>query len=339
MAFIGKQPNMEQVDFDVQSGTGTNAASGSVMFHETSGLIQHLSGGWTALTATMGSLDSLSDVASAGHSTGQIIQSNGSSWVLADHDMEAITDLDTTTNSPGSTVNLALQSDGDGTYSFSAMDLSTNVGGDLTDLDNVVTAGHTNGQVLASNGTTFVMESLTLSDQVSGAINDLTDVSTAGVATDEVLIYNGSSYIFAPLVAGSNITVAVSGISNVDTTTNSPESTAGLSMISDGDTTYSFTEIITARMTVSTVAADQNPAVVNNMYIVDSSAAIRTVTLPASHASGDRVIVKCAGSSQTNAITLATADSDTIDGAATQTLASNYGALEVVSNGTNWFLV
>lgn len=339
MAFIGKQPDMAQIDFEVQSGTGTAGESGSVMFHVTSGLIQHISGDWTALTATMGSLDSLSDVSAAGATNGQIIQHNGSSWVLADHDMEAITDLDTTTNSPGSTANLALISDGDGTYSFAAMDLSTNVGGDLGDLDNVTATPGTSGQVLMDNGSAFVMKAITLGDEVTGALNDLSDVNTAGVGADDVMIYNGSSYVVEALVVGHQVTANVSGIANLDTTTNSPESTAGLSLVSDGDTTYSFAEIITARMTISSIAADQNPAVVNTMYIVDSTAATRTVTLPASHSAGDRVLIKCAGASQTNNITIATADADTIDGAATQTLASNYGAVECASDGTNWFQI
>jgi hypothetical protein len=262
MAFSGDQPNLKQIDLSIETGTGTNAASGSIMFHSTSGLIQHRGGDWSALTATTA----------------------------------------------------------------------------LDDVTDVSTAGHVDGRVLASNGSTFVFEALTLADQVSGAINDLTDVSTAGVATDEVLIYNGSSYIFEALVAGDNVTVAISGISNLDTSTNSPESTAGLSLVSDGDATYSFAEMTTARLTVTNTSSAVTAAV-NNMYIIDTVGGVLTATLPATHASGDRVLIKCAGSSQTNAITIATADADTIDGEATQTLSSNFGAVECVSNGTNWFLV
>lgn len=296
MAFHGDQPNMKQIDLSVETGTGTNAASGSIMFHATSGLIQHINGDWAQMSSST-TLSEITDVQIAGAASGQLIRYDGSEWVLADHDMEAIIDLDTAAGV--GTANNVLISDGDGTYSFAAMDLSTNVGGDLGDLDDVSAAGAADGKVLAHNGSSFVLEDLTIGDQVDGGLEELNDV---------------------------------------DTTTNSPGSTAGLVMISDGDNSYSFAENVTARKTVSTVTTATS-ASVNNLYIVDTSGGAVTVTLPASHASGDVVAIKCSGSSQTNAITIATADSDTVDGATTQEVASNFAAVECVSNGTNWFLV
>jgi hypothetical protein len=296
MAFSGDQPNFKQLDLSVETGTGTNAASGSIMFHATSGLIQHINGDWATMSSST-TLSNISDVQIAGAASGQLIRYDGSQWVLADHDMEAITDLDTSAGV--GTANNVLISDGDGTYSFAAMDLSTNVGGDLGDLDDVSTAGAADGKVLAHNGTSFVLEDLTIGDQVDGGLEELNDV---------------------------------------DTTTNSPGTTAGLVMVSDGDNSYSFAENVTARKTVSTVTTATSAAV-NNLYIVNTSGGAVTVTLPASHTAGDVVAIKCAGSSQTNAITLATADADTIDGASTQEVASNFAAVECVSDGTNWFLV
>lgn len=296
MAFSGDQPNFKQLDLSVETGIGTNAASGSIMFHATSGLIQHINGDWAQMS-TSTTLSEISDVQIAGASSGQLIRYNGTQWVLADHDMEAMIDLDTSAGV--GTANNVLISDGDGTYSFAAMDLSTNVGGDLGDLDDVSVAGAADGKVLAHNGASFVLEDLTIGDQVDGGLEELNDV---------------------------------------DTTTNSPGTTAGLVMVSDGDNSYSFAENVTARKTVSTVTTATS-ASVNNLYIVNTSGGAVTVTLPASHTAGDVVAIKCAGSSQTNAITLATADSDTIDGASTQEVASNFAAVECVSDGTNWFLV
>lgn len=296
MAFSGDQPNFKQLDLSVETGTGTNAASGSIMFHATSGLIQHINGDWATMSSST-TLSNISDVQIAGAISGQLIRFDGSNWVLADHDMEAIVDLDTSAGV--GTANNVLISDGDGTYSFAAMDLSTNVGGDLGDLDDVSTAGAADGKVLAHNGTSFVLEDLTIGDQVDGGLEELNDV---------------------------------------DTTTNSPGTTAGLVLVSDGDNSYSFAENVTARKTVSTITGATS-ASVNNLYIVDTSGGAVTVTLPASHTAGDVVAIKCAGSSQTNAITIATADADTIDGAADQEVASNFAAVECVSNGTNWFLV
>jgi len=466
MAFHGDQPNMKQIDMSVETGTGYNAASGSLMFHNTSGLIQHINGDWADLTVVL-AINDLTDVSVGGVASGQILSYNGSStWVPVDHDMEAIVDVDTTTNSPLTTDNLFLKSDGDGTYSFTAADLATNVGGDLGDLDDVNTAGHTSGQVIVSNGTTFAMETLALGTQVTGQLEDLSDVdsstnspqstanlgfisdgdgtysfaamdlstnvggdlgdlddvtavattsgqvlmadgsnfimkaialgdevtgqledlsdvdgitnspqSTAGLAlrsdgdgtysfaaldlainvggdlgdldnvtavattSGQVLMADGSNFIMKAIALGDEVTGQLEDLSDIDSSTNSPLSTADLSLVSDGDGTYSFKEIISAQKAVSAVSASLT-GVVQTMYLCDTSGGAFTVTMPAAHAAGDTILVKdSGGASQTNAITLATAGADTIDGAASDSIQSNYGAVELISDGTNWFIV
>lgn len=71
--------------------------------------------------------------------------------------------------------------------------------------------------------------------------------------------------------------------------------------------------------------------------IIDSPTFARTVTFPASHTNGDTYIVADeGGGAGLNAITLATADADTINAGATVTIAANHGRLTVTSDGTNW---
>ena len=465
MAFHGDQPNMKQIDMSVETGVGYNPSSGSLMFHNTSGLVQHINGDWADFTVSL-ALNDLTDVSVGGATNGQILSYNGTSWVPVDHDMEAIADLDTTTNSPTSTSDLFIRSDGDGTYSFAALDLATNVAGDLGDLDDVNTAGHTSGQVIVSNGTTFVMETLALGTQVTGQLEDLTDVdsttnspqstanlgfisdgdgtysfaamdlstnvggdlgdldnvtavastsgqvlmadgsnfimkaialgdevtgqledlsdvdgttnspqSTAGLAllsdgdgtysfaamdlstnvggdlgdldnvtavattSGQVLMADGTNFIMKAIALGDEVTGQLEDLSDVDSTTNDPLNTADLSLVSDGDGTYSFKEIVSARRAISAISASLT-GVVQTAYLCDSSGGAFTVTMPAAHAAGDTILVKdSGGASQTNAITLATADADTIDGAASDSLQSNYGAVELISDGTNWFIV
>ena len=378
MAFHGDQPNMKQIDMSVETGVGYNPASGSLMFHNTSGLIQHINGDWADFTVSL-ALNDLTDVSVGGAANGQILSYNGTSWVPVDHDMEAIADLDTTTNSPQTTSDLFIRSAGDGTYSFAALDLATNVAGDIGDLDDVNTAGHTSGQVIVSNGTTFVMETLALGTQVTGQLEDLTDVdsttnspqSTANlgfisvgdgtysfaamdlstnvggdlgdldnvtaVATTsgQVLMADGSNFIMKAITLGDEVTGQLEDLSDVDSTTNSPQSTADLALVSVGDGTYSFKDIVSARRSISSISASTT-GVVHTVYIVDTSGGAATFTAPAAHAAGDEIVIKCAGSSQTNAITIATADADTIDGAASKTLESNWGSIRIESDGTNW---
>lgn len=68
------------------------------------------------------------------------------------------------------------------------------------------------------------------------------------------------------------------------------------------------------------------------------SAAV-TVTLPAaSSMTGKRITVKDeAGAAATNNITVNVASSGTIDGAASKVINTNFGLLNVYSNGTQWF--
>ena len=251
-----------------------------------------------------GDIGDLDDVNVAGIASGQWIESNGTTFIIRtaitlaslNAELEDLTDVDSTTNSPQSTANLGFISVGDGTYSFAAMDLSTNVGGDLGELDNVTAEATTSGQVLMADGSNFIMKAITLGDEVTGQLEDLSDV---------------------------------------DSTTNSPQSTADLALVSVGDGTYSFKDIVSARRSISSISASTT-GVVHTVYIVDTSGGAATFTAPAAHAAGDEIVIKCAGSSQTNAITIATADADTIDGAASKTLESNWGSIRIESDGTNW---
>jgi len=455
MAFHGFQPNFKQIDLSVETGTGTNASSGAFMFHNTSGLVQHLNGDWAGFQVSL-ALGDLSDVNyQSGPFENQILGWDGSEWIPINNVFDGLTDLDVTTNSPQSTsdlsvksdgdgtysfvakdlavnvagdigdldnvttagiasgqwiesngttfivrtaitladlsaeledlsdvdgeqstANLQMISDGDGTYSFAAMDLSTNVGGDLGDLDNVTAVATTSGQVLMANGSTFIMNSLSIGDGVIGQMEDFSDVTaplnadtkravrsdgdgtysfylfdlafacdgdlgdlenvTAVASTSgQVLMADGSDFVMNTLALGDEVSGQLEDLSDVDSSTNSPQSTADLSLVSDGDGTYSFKDIASARRSISSISASTT-GVVRTVYIVDTSGGAVTFTAPAAHAAGDEIVIKCAGSSQTNAITIATADADTIDGAASKTLESNWGSIRLESDGANW---
>lgn len=72
---------------------------------------------------------------------------------------------------------------------------------------------------------------------------------------------------------------------------------------------------------------------------MDTSSSTATFTLQTADTTAGRVIhvVDVGGNANNNAITVATQDSETIDGSATASISSASGQVALVSDGTNWF--
>lgn len=72
---------------------------------------------------------------------------------------------------------------------------------------------------------------------------------------------------------------------------------------------------------------------------VTDTSAPRTITLPAaSGLAGKQIIIKDeSGAAATNNITIDGNASESIDGAATALISTNYGALRLYCDGSNWF--
>lgn len=98
--------------------------------------------------------------------------------------------------------------------------------------------------------------------------------------------------------------------------------------------------LISADAAVSSTAVD---AIVADgverasVILVDATTALTTITLPALSA-GVIVIVKKVDVSA-NAVDVATPGAETIDGAATLSLAAQYNVTQLVCDGTNWFVI
>ena len=70
---------------------------------------------------------------------------------------------------------------------------------------------------------------------------------------------------------------------------------------------------------------------------VDTSGGAVTVTLPSSMPTGKVFVIKQAGHAS-NAVTIATAGSETIDGAASISLSSAFGAANLMYDGSNYLI-
>lgn len=104
------------------------------------------------------------------------------------------------------------------------------------------------------------------------------------------------------------------------------------------DLQSSTTELQTGHFNQRSVSADYTTS--GEVVIgVDTSGGAVTITLASSDAdAGKIVIIKDeGGASGTDAITIATEGSETIDGSASTSISTNYGVVRLYSDGTNWF--
>jgi len=77
-------------------------------------------------------------------------------------------------------------------------------------------------------------------------------------------------------------------------------------------------------------------AVSGKTYLVDTSGGVSTITLPAL-APKAFVRVKDKGDANTNNITVNTPGAETIDGASSDIINSDFGSIVYVSDGVSWF--
>ena len=88
----------------------------------------------------------------------------------------------------------------------------------------------------------------------------------------------------------------------------------------------------------TTNIANTDPRII---YLCDSSSNAITINLPAASDSDDRIfyIKDKGGAAGTNNITIDPNGSETIDGALTLVINSNYGNVQIVCDGSNWFTI
>lgn len=131
---------------------------------------------------------------------------------------------------------------------------------------------------------------------------------------------------------GSLCTQSVTGViylSLVDNNTNNALSTSNWVIVASSN----VVDVTAAGGTTALTASDNGKTI-----IVDTTSNPQTYTLPAPSLNF-RIKIKDKGNAQTNNITINPHASETIDGLSTIVMTFNYGWVELVSDGTNWFLV
>ena len=84
--------------------------------------------------------------------------------------------------------------------------------------------------------------------------------------------------------------------------------------------------------------ADYTAGQGDHVVFCDPTSGSMTITLPAATA-GRVMRIKNTTTGLANTVTVATPASETIDGQASSVLSASYGTIELVANGTNWFIL
>jgi hypothetical protein len=185
--------------------------------------------------------------------------------------------------------------------------------------------GSTSEIITAGNTQTLINKTLT-----SPTIATIVNTGTLTLPTDtDTLVGRATTDTLTNktvVVANNTITTAASG--NLTST----ELNAALAELqTDIDTRASVTDIYNTTNSSGTFTA-----VSNTTHLVDTSGGGATVTLPAASAN-TFVRIKDKGSANSNNIVVNTPGAETVDGAASDTINSNFGAVVYVCDGTNWF--
>ena len=172
---------------------------------------------------------------------------------------------------------------------------------------------------------------ITISADGTGA-DDITLSGTVTVADDMILstdkkVQFRDSGIYLQSAADGKLTIAADGTGADDITL------SGSVTLTDLLTTKGIATNYAAKTADYTTTSD------DVIVGVDTSGGAVTITLASATVTAGRIVIikDVGGSAGTNNITIATEGSETIDGAASSTISSNYGVVRLFSDGTNWF--
>jgi hypothetical protein len=89
---------------------------------------------------------------------------------------------------------------------------------------------------------------------------------------------------------------------------------------------------------VQTLTTTQEIKTTRTLYLIDTTSGNVTVTLPtAKEAKGEWIVFKKIVAA--NTMTIDGNESETIDGATTQSTTTQWSTLEIVSDGTSWYVI
>lgn len=97
--------------------------------------------------------------------------------------------------------------------------------------------------------------------------------------------------------------------------------------------------VVSLRHERVTASRDMTNQVIENVILADATGGAITVTLPDAVRAVDHVIVVKKIDASANAVTIDGAGADTVDGAATVAISTQYHFRMMISDGSNWHVI
>lgn len=234
-----------------------------------------------------------------------------------------ITTSTTTTslfNSNATTINI-------GTGAGTTVNIGTNANGAAVNLcnGNITFTRTGSGMLFYSNLVDGSANGMNIKCNASSSPITIGDVDAALNAT--TLVVDDSSGVITFNTGTGAYTFPTTNGSNGQVLTTNGSGTLSWSTVSGSGITRSVNNISSTTSAGSTASTD---------YVYNVTSGTFTLTMPTAASNTNRYTIKQSG---TGVLTINTTSSQTIDGSTTYTMSKQYQAIDLISDGTNWFIV
>jgi hypothetical protein len=180
----------------------------------------------------------------------------------------------------------------------------------------------------ASNNVSITGGSIT-SNNVSitgGSITGITDLAVTDGGTGQ-----GSAVAYTPICGGTTTTSAYQSVASAGS--------SGQVLTSNGASALPTFQAIPASGWTLTTTSTSITASANNVILCNATSGAITITLPAASSNTNKIYGIKKIDSSINTITIDGNASETIDGALTQVISSQYDCLTIMCDGSNWYII
>lgn len=344
---------------------GATGAGGSGGANGTDGInaVSHISGGATLIPANSGDTVGLTLVETDGSdwmTVGQYVQVGSDTSGYGIYKVKTITDGDSIvlTNMKDGSGHYPDNVTGNGVLTFAAntrISPSGPTGPDGTAAAGVLLAANNLADVtnVATSRTSLGLG--TMAVQASGAVS-ITGGAITGIT--DLAVADGGTGASAAAGARTNLGAAASGLATASgLTTSATDKVIGRSSVGAGAVeeiacTATGRSIIAAASlaaaqtylgigyrSIVTKIAGYTATVTDNVILCDATAGAITIDLPAAATASGKVLVIKKIDATANTVTIDGDTGDLIDGAATQVISAQWTAIEIVCNGTAWYII